>query len=516
MPPGGIAVLEEAGLEVDHLPDRGSGSLADVIAPYAGVIVRSPHQVDAATLAAGERLEVVGRAGVGTDNIDVDAATRHGVLVMNLPWGNTVTAAEHTIALLLAVARNVPQASRSLSEGRWERAAHLGVELKDKSLGVVGLGRIGREVARRALAFDMEVLGHDPALTPATAADIGVELLELGELLERADFVTLHVPLTESTRGLVDGAALARMKPGARLVNCARGGVVDEAALLEALESGRLAGAAADVFEEEPTGNRELLSHPRFVGTPHIGGATVEARQRVGEGIARQVADYLGEGIIRHALNVQALPPEQQRMMLPYVDLGRRLGALLAQCFEGIEAVRVVYSGDITAYTLRPVTTHVLLGLLQPRLGDSINPVNAAARARETGLDFTEETAEEVGGYANLLRVEARTPEGERRVAGTVFEREDARVVEFEGLPIELSPRGHLLVLVNDDRPGVVGEVGRFLGGREVNIADLRLGRSGPGGEALAVYTLDEPLAARDLDELRRLDAIRWARMITL
>ena len=514
LPGAGRAALEAAGIEVDHQPDRQAGSLADVIAPFAGVIVHSPHLVDAAAVDAGEQLRVIGRAGVGVDNIDVEAATEHGVLVMNLPWGNTVTAAEHTMALLAALARNVPQASAALAAGVWDRKTYLGVELKDKALGVIGLGRIGREVVRRAQGFDMRVLGSDPFLPASVAEDLGIELMTVEDLLPRIDFLTVHVPRTPDTHHLIDARAIAAMKPGVRIINCARGGLVDEAALLEGLESGQVAGAACDVFEEEPTHNTTLLSHPHFIGTPHLGGATAEARERVGEGIAVQLADFLSRGLIRHAVNVQALPPEEYRAMLPYFDLGRAMGGLLSQCYEGIEALRVEYFGDITRLTLRPLTAHILAGLFRPFLGEQVNTVNAHAIARQRGLRVEESTSTDERGYSSLIRIEAITSAGVHSVAGTVFDGQKGRLVELEGLPIEITPTGHLLVFVNEDTPGVIGRVGTFLAECGINIADMRLGRSSPGGNAIAAMTIDEPIDHDCMQELLAISNIRWARIV--
>lgn len=516
LPDGGRRAFDEAGIEVDHRPDRGAGSLADIIEPFQGVIIHSPHLVDEAALEAGTELKVVGRAGVGVDNIDLDGATARGVLVMNLPWGNTVTAAEHTIALMLALARNVPQASAALREGVWDRGAYLGTEIDGKTLGIIGLGRIGREVARRAQGLEMTVIGSDPFLPASAAAELGIELVSVEELLPRVDVLTIHVPRTPETHHLIDRAAIARMKPGARLINCARGGLFDEAAVLEALESGHLAGAACDVFETEPTDNHALLAHPRFIGTPHLGGATHEARERVGEGIARQVADYLAHGIIRHGINVQTLPPEEQRAIQPYMELGQGLGALLSQCFEGIDTLRVEAYGDLTGYSLRPITAQVLTGFFRPFLGTGVNVVNAGAIARERGLQVEESKSSRRRGYSSLLRVVARSGQGSHVVAGTVFDNDHARLVEFEGVPIEVSPRGHMLVFVNDDRPGVIGHVGNFLAEREINIADMSLGRARDDSTAVCAITLDQPLDAAGLQELLEWSEIRWARAIRL
>ncbi|MFQ5744134.1 MAG: phosphoglycerate dehydrogenase [Acidobacteriota bacterium] len=512
----GVEILEERGCRVDQQAHRRAGPLTDVLDGYDGVIVHSAHHVDAASLAAAPRLRVVGRAGVGVDNIDLAAATDAGVLVMNLPSGNTVTAAEHTLALMLALARNIPQAAAALHGGEWNRAPYLGLELKEKVLGIVGLGRIGREVARRALAFEMQVLAADPYMSEQAAADFGVELLSLPELLPLVDILTLHLPISDETRHLIDAASLAAMKPGARLVNCARGGLVDERALLASLESGHLAGVACDVFEQEPTANHDLLAQPRFIGTPHLGGATREAQEKIGEGIARQVADFLADGTIRHAINVHALPPEEQRPLIPYLDLGRRLGSLLSQCFTGIEALRIEYGGELTAYTLKPVSAQLLVGFFESQGGDRVNAVNVWSLARQRGVDVEEITSTSPSGYSSLIRIVARVGDRTHSVAGTVFDARRPRLVEVEGLPMEAEPQGNLLLFANDDRPGVVGAVGQFLGRRGINIGDVCLGRADTGGKAIAVLTLDSPLEESGCQEFEALEAIHWARMVKL
>lgn len=516
LPAAGRQALEAAGLQVDHLPDRGAGSLADIIEPFAGVVINSPQQVDAATIAAAPSLRVVGRAGVGVDNIDVEAATARGILVMNLPWGNTVTAAEHTIALLLAMARNVPQAAAALRAGTWDRSGYLGVEVQDKTLGVIGLGRIGREVARRAQGLQMQVVGADPFLPPGAAGDLGIELLTVAELLPRVDFLTLHVPRTDETHHLIDAAALARMKRGARIVNCARGGLVDERALLRALDSGHIAGAAFDVFEKEPTDNVALLAHPRFIGTPHLGGATEEARERVGEGIARQIADYLGSGVIRGAVNAQALGPEVQAALGPYLVLAVRLGALLAQCYSSVGELRIEAYGDVAGIDTRALTDRVLQGFFGTFLGDSVNVVNARAVAQQRGVGVTESSSTATRGYSSLLRVVAKVADGDHVVAGTVFDGGRERIVEIDGLSIEIAPAEHMLLFVNEDAPGVIGHVGSFLAQRGINIADMSLGRAPSRDRAVGALALDQPIDDAVVEALAASDLIRWARAVEL
>jgi len=512
----GLEILESAGCEVDHQVDRVSGSLADIIEPYAGVVVHSSHLMDADAVAAGKSLRVIGRAGVGIDNIDVEAATAAGVLVMNLPWGNTVTAAEHTMALILALARNVPQASAALRAGTWDRKPYLGVELKDKSIGIIGFGRIGREVARRAQAMEMKVIAYDPYMSERVAADLGIELVALDDLLAQVDVLTVHVPMSKETHHLIDAEALARMKPGARVINCARGGLIDEKALLANLESGHIAGAAFDVFENEPDADPELLAHPRFIGTPHLGGATLEAQEKIGEGISQQIANFLTDGTIHHAINVQALPPEEQRPMLPYIDLSRRLGSMLSQCYTGIDVLRVEYFGDISDFTTRPVSAAVLVGFFEPHLDEQVNPVNVWNVARERGIEVTESTSNVGHGYSSLVRVSAHTSSGEHSFAATVFDASRARVVEIDGLPVDLAPEGHLLLFANDDRPGVVGAVGSFLGERGINIADVRLARADGAETAIAVMTLDQAMEDAVIEEFEQLEVILWARYLEL
>ena len=514
LPMAGRQALESAGIEVAHMPDRSAGSLKDIIAPYAGVIVHSPHQVDADAVAAGQELRVVGRAGVGIDNIDVPACTDRGVLVMNLPWGNTVSAAEHTVALLTALARNVPQASAALRTGVWDRAAFLGVELNNKRLGVVGLGRIGCEVARRAQGLGMKILGSDPFLSQSVAEDLGIELHAFDDLVGQVDFLTVHVPRTPETTGLIGADALARMPAGVRIVNCARGGVVDETALLAALESGHVAGAACDVFETEPTNNESLLAHPNFVGTPHLGGATHEARERVGTGIAQQVADYLAQGVIRYAINVQALPPDEQQAMAPYLRLGRHMGAFLSQCFAGVDRLEIEYFGQITESTLTPLTANVLAGLLANFLDVEVNEVNATQLARERGLRIDVNSREAWPGYSSLVRVTATVDGETHTVAGTVFDRDRGRLVEVGGIAIDIAPEGHLLVFLNEDAPGVIGQVGTLLAERGINIADMSLGRDRPYGTAIAALVLDEAVSDQDLGAIADLQSMQWVRQV--
>jgi D-3-phosphoglycerate dehydrogenase len=512
----GLEILETAGCDVDYQPEHKPGSLADVIEPFAGVIVHSRHFVDAATINAGPALRVVGRAGVGVDNIDVQAATEAGVLVMNLPWGNTITAAEHTVALTLALARNIPQASAALRAGTWDRKPYLGVELSGKILGVIGFGRIGREVARRAHGFEMKVIASDPYVSERVAADVGIEIVSLAELLSRADVLTVHVPLSSETHHLIDADALAAMKPGAKVINCARGGLVDEKALLASLESGHTGGAAFDVFEKEPGVDLDLLAHPHFIGTPHLGGATLEAQEKIGEGIAQQLADFLCEGTIHHAINVRALSPEEQSPMLPYMDLARRLGSIMSQCFSGIDTLYIEYFGEIAQYTVKAVSASLLVGFFEPHLAGSVNVINAWNVARDRDVEIEESTNKATRGYSSLLRVTGRTADGEHVVAGTVFDEGRSRIVELEGLPIELAPAGHLLMFANDDRSGVVGAVGTFLGERDINIAEIHLARTEESDKAIAVMKLDSAVDTDTLREFKDLQVIHWARYLKL
>lgn len=530
-------VLDEAGIErlrsepdldVEVRPGLSPEELQELIPAYDGLVVRSATQVTAQVLEAGRRLRVVGRAGVGVDNIDVKAATRQGILVVNAPEGNTLAAAEHALGLLFAAARWIPQAHASLTrDRRWDRKRFMGVQLRGKVLGVVGLGRIGSEVARRARALGMRVLAYDPFIGPERAEELGVELRELEALFPEVDMLTLHTPLTEQTRHLLDRDAFRRMKRGVILVNTARGGLIDEEALLEALESGQVRAAALDVFEEEPPWNSALLGHPRVVATPHLGASTEEAQLHVALEIAEQVIRALKGEPVAHAVNAPSVPPELARELEPYVRLAQKLGELFTAWASGAGArwpkVEVVYEGPIAARDVRPLTNALLVGLLQPVLQGAVNAVNAPVLARQRQLRVSEVRA---GGGNGPSRITVRALSDRRpagpgqagppQVAGTIDDQGRPLLIAVDGYPVHVSSTGYLLLAYNRDQPGVIGSVGTLLGQAGVNIAFMQVGRSRPGEEAVMVLGLDDPIpdeVARELrarDDLWKVVIARW------
>ena len=521
----GLALLREAGWEVT-LPSA-AGLVAE-LAQADGLIVRSATRVTEELLAAAPRLRVVGRAGVGVDNVDVEAATRRGVLVMNTPGGNAVSVAEHTFALLLALARSVPQLSASVHAGRWEKSGVVGVELRGKTLGLVGLGRVGTEVALRARALEMNVLAYDPYVSPEAARDSDVELVPLDDLLARSDFISLHAALSASSEKMIDAATIAKMKRGARLINCARGELVDEAALTDALRSGHIAGAALDTFAEEPPRGSPLLGLPSVVATPHVAGSTAEAQEEVGTLIAQQVRDFLAEGVLRNAVNLPALSAEQYRRLRPYLELAERLGSLVAQATPsrnsgGAGHVRIRYSGEPAELGPRVVRNAVLAGMLNTVLDEKVNLVNAGAVAAARGLLVEETTRRRERGFPNTLEVSiaASGPvESSRELAveGTVLPDSSPRILSFDGIRLEAPLEGTLLLLRNRDVPGVIGQVGTVLGSRGVNIATFALGRRTPkqGADAVALVRLDGEVPDAILQPVRGIASITEARVIRL
>jgi D-3-phosphoglycerate dehydrogenase len=513
----GVDLLRSTpGFEVTVRTGLKGAELAAALVDHQALLVRSATQVTAAVLASPGALQVIGRAGTGVDNIDIAAATHAGVVVINTPGGNSVAAAELAFAHLLALARHVPQANADLRAGIWERKKYTGVELAGKTLGVVGLGRIGREVARRAAAFRMDVLAFDPFVSQKAAADLGVETAALNELLARADFVTLHMPLSGDTRHLLDRAALARMKRGARLINCARGGLVDEAALLEAIESGRLAGAALDVFEDEPPRDRRLVEDPRVVSTPHLGASTVEAQERVGTEIAEKVRDFFLSGVILDAVNFPAMSRDDHAAARPVMDLAERMGRFAAQAVEGGVTRLVVRGfGAFAERPLAPLTMAAVKGLLAPALEHGVTFVNALELARARGITVEDGRSNEATEFSSLLRLTVETDHERLAVSGTLIAGRP-RIVEIDGLSIETHPDGHLLLLKNRDVPGVVGRIGTVLGHAGVNIAAIHLGRAAAGGEAVSILSVDGPAPAEALAALRALDDVVRARAVTI
>jgi len=512
----GLALLRESGWNIST---PSAAELAREIANADGLIVRSATRLTSELLEHAPMLRVVGRAGVGVDNIDVDAATHRGVLVMNTPGGNAVSVAEHTLALLLALARGVPQSNAAIQAGRWEKSVS-GVELRGKTIGLVGLGRVGTEVARRARALEMKVVAHDPYVTPAAARELDVELLPLDELLQRSDVISLHTSLGPATEKMINAAAIAKMKRGARLINCARGELIDEAALAEALRAGHLAGAAVDTFAVEPPKNSPLIGLPNLIATPHIAGSTAEAQEEVGTLIAQQVRDYLADGLIRNAVNMPALSAEQYRRLRPYLELGERLGAMVAQAApsRSLSRIRIRYAGEPAELGSHVVRSAVLTGILNSVLDEKVNLVNAADAAAARGMIVEETTRRRERGYPNTLEVACADCEDQFTVEGTVVHDGSPRILSLDGIELEAPLEGTLLLTRNRDVPGVIGQIGTVLGNLGVNIATFALGRRQPvqGAEAVALVRVDGQVGESVLQAIRAIPSITEARVIRL
>ena len=507
----GLERLRRAG-EVTVVSKLAESELIRRIADFDALVVRSETRVTAPIIEAGSKLRVVGRAGVGVDNIDVTAATRRGIVVVNAPRGNIVAAAEHTMALLFALARWVPQADASVKRGEWTRSKFLGIEVRGKTLGVIGLGNVGSEVAKRAHGLEMEVIAYDPVVAVERAELFNVALVTLDELLERADFVTVHVPLVDSNRNLIGAAEFARMKPSARLINTARGGIVDEAALHSALTSGLLAAAAADVFETEPPGENPLLALPNFIATPHIAASTVEAQVSVAYDVAEEVAAVLAGDLPRFAVNAPALPPEELAYLRPFADLTERLAALHSQLFGGrVAVIELHFEGELAEHDVNLLTAAAIKGVLQSFTEERINAVNARLIAASRGIRLVERRSRAHGSYASLVTVRMQ----EHEIAGTVLMGE-MRAVRIDSFRVDLMPDGRFLVSHHEDRPGVVGRVGSILGEHDVNIASMQVGRDAPRGNAMMILAVDDRVAPELLDRLRKVDGMADLRYVEL
>jgi D-3-phosphoglycerate dehydrogenase len=502
-------------LEVEVRSSLSPQELLDIIGDFHGLIIRSASKVTEAVLEAGKNLKVVGRAGIGVDNVDVPAASARGVVVMNTPGGNTITTAEHAISLLLALARSIPQATASMKQGKWEKDRFMGVELYQKTLGIIGLGRIGSEVARRAKGMMMEVLAYDPFISANVAQEMGIQLADLDRLFAESDFITIHAPLTEDTRSLINEASLSLMKNGVRIINCARGGIVDEQALYQALKGGKVGGAALDVFEKEPLKESPLLELDNFICTPHLGASTAEAQENVAIAIARQIVDYLKRGVIRNAVNAPSLEPEVLSKIQPYLNLAEKLGSLDSQLSEGrMEEIRIDYRGDIANMDLAPLTVAVVKGVLSPILQDAVNTINALPFAKGRGIRVVESKSIQDEDFASVISVGIKTDKGVNEVAGTIFKKQEPRVIRINEFRLEAIPAGYILIFSNVDTPGVVGKIGCLLGESQVNIANIQLSREKPGGRALSLVNVDQPLSPEILERVRNLPNIVFAKLI--
>jgi len=512
MDPKAAEIFRANGVEVDEKPGLSKDELKAIIGDYDGLAIRSATKVTADVLEAATNLKVIGRAGIGVDNVDVPAATARGIVVMNTPFGNSITTAEHAIALMFALARELPQADASTQAGKWEKNRFMGVELTNKTLGLIGCGNIGSIVADRAIGLKMKVVAYDPFLTPERAVELGVEKVELDDLLRRADFITLHTPLTDQTRNILSAANLAKTKKGVRIINCARGGLIDEAALKLGLESGHIAGAALDVFVEEPATDNPLFGTPGLVATPHLGASTTEAQVNVAIQVAEQVSDFLVRGGVSNALNMPSLSAEEAPRLRPYMELADRLGSLVGQ-LEGdaIRAVSIEVEGAAAELNQKPITAAVLAGLMRV-YSDTVNMVNAPFLAKERGLDVREVRHAQEGDYHTLVRVTVKTDGGPRSVAGTLFGNKAPRLVDMFGIAIEAELVGDMIYIVNEDAPGFIGRLGSLLGEAGVNIATFHLGRRAAGGEAVALVSVDGRI---EPPLTRKLAAIPGVRQVT-
>ncbi|HEY0043457.1 MAG TPA: phosphoglycerate dehydrogenase [Allosphingosinicella sp.] len=496
MDPKAAEVFRAAGIEVDEKPGLSKDELKAIIGGYDGLAIRSATKVTADVLDAATNLKVVGRAGIGVDNVDIPAASARGVVVMNTPFGNSITTAEHAIALMFALARELPQADASTQAGKWEKNRFMGVELTSKTLGLIGAGNIGSIVADRARGLRMKVIAFDPFLTPERAIALGIEKVELDELLGRADFITLHTPLTDQTRNILSRENIAKTKPGVRIINCARGGLIDEAALKEALESGQVAGAALDVFAEEPAKANPLFGTPGLVATPHLGASTTEAQVNVAIQVAEQISEFLTKGGVTNALNMPSLSAEEAPKLRPYMALAEKLGSLIGQ-LEGHHATSIAIEVEGAAAQLnqKPITGAVLAGLMRI-YSATVNMVNAPYLAKERGLDVREVRHDREGDYHTLVRVTVSTPEGDKTAAGTLFANEAPRLVDLFGIRVEAELEGDMIYVVNEDAPGFIGRLGTALGEAGINIGTFNLGRRAAGGEAVALISVDSPVRA--------------------
>jgi D-3-phosphoglycerate dehydrogenase len=512
--PAAVQIFKDRGLEVDFQPKLGADKekLAELVGNFDGLAIRSATKVTPKILEKAKSLKVIGRAGIGVDNVDIPAATAKGIIVMNTPFGNSITTAEHAITLLLALARQIPQADASTQAGKWEKNRFMGVEITSKTLGVIGCGNIGSIVANRAIGLKMKVIAYDPFLSPERALELGVEKVDLPELIRRADFVTLHTPLTDKTKNIIDAQALAAMKKGVRIINCARGGLVDENALRAALDSGHVAGAAFDVFTEEPATENPLFGHPNVVCTPHLGAATTEAQENVALQIAEQMSDYLLRGAISNAVNFPSITAEEAPRLRPFIALAEKLGSFAGQLTEtGITKVKLSYEGGVAGMNTKALTSAAIAGLLRPMLQE-VNVVSAPIMAKDRGIVVEEMTREAAGDYDSLITVTVVTERQTRSVSGTVFADGRPRIVNIKGIRMDAEFGRSMIYITNLDKPGFIGRFSSTLGDAGINIATFHVGRDAPGGNAIALIEIDGELPPHVLTAVRALPQVQQAR----
>ena len=515
--PAAVQIFKDRGIEVDFQPDLGKDKdkLAEIIGNYDGLAIRSATKATAKILEKARKLKVIGRAGIGVDNVEIPAATARGIIVMNTPFGNSITTAEHAITLMLALAREIPQADASTQAGKWEKNRFMGVEITAKTLGVIGCGNIGAIVADRALGLRMKVIAYDPFLSPERAKDIGVEKVELDDLFKRADFITLHTPLTDKTRNIIDAAALAKTKKGVRIVNCARGGLVDEAALAAALDSGHVAGAAFDVFTEEPAKTNVLFGRANVICTPHLGASTTEAQENVALQVAEQMSDYLLNGAISNAVNFPSITAEEAPKLKPFIELAENLGSFAGQLTDSdIAKVQITYEGAVAEMKIKALTSAALTGLLRPMLGD-INVVSAPVIAKERGMVVDEVVRAAQSDYESLITVTVVTDKQERSVSGTVYHDGKPRLVDIKGIRVDAEFGKSMIYVTNEDKPGFIGKFASILGNAKVNIATFHLGRNAPGSDAIALVEIDGDVPAEVLAEVAKLPQVKQAKALS-
>ena len=511
-----VQVFRDRGVDVDYQPDLGKDkdALLKAIDGYDGLAIRSATKVTAKLIGAAKNLRVIGRAGIGVDNVDVPAASQRGIIVMNTPFGNSITTAEHAIAMMFAVARQITAADASTQAGKWEKNRFMGVEITGKTLGVIGCGNIGSIVADRGLGLKMRVIAYDPFLSEERAVQIGVDKVELDELFRRSDFITLHTPLTEKTRNIVDAAAIAKMKDDVRIINCARGGLIVEEDLAAAIKSGKVAGAGVDVFVTEPAETSPLFGLPNVVCTPHLGAATTEAQENVAVQVAEQMSDYLTQGAVTNALNMPSISADEAPRLRPFIELAQNLGSFAGQLTETtINGITIEYAGDVAEMNTKALTGALLAGLLKPMLAE-VNMINAPIVARERGMAVDEVRQSQRGAYETYVRLTVRTERQERSVAGTVFSDGRPRIIQIKGINLEAGFAPSLLYITNNDKPGFIGRLGTLLGDEHVNIASFNLGRAAPGADAISLIEVDGPVADGVLDRVRALDGVVQAKRL--
>jgi D-3-phosphoglycerate dehydrogenase / 2-oxoglutarate reductase len=513
--PLAVEIFRERGVDVDINVGLTPEELKEIIGQYDGLAVRSATKATEEIIEAATNLKVIGRAGIGVDNIDIPAATKKGVVVMNTPFGNSITTAEHAIAMMFAVARQIPQANETTHQGKWAKSAYMGVEVSSKILGLIGCGNIGSIVASRAIGLKMRVLAFDPFLNPERAVELGVTKVDLQELLEKSDFITLHTPLTDQTRNIIDADALSAMKDGVRIINCARGGLIVESALKLALESGKVAGAALDVFSEEPARENALFGMANVVATPHLGASTSEAQENVALQVAEQMADYLVNGAVSNALNMASVTGEEAPVLKPFIQLGELLGSFAGQLTEtGIDEIRVEYEGAVAELNTKPITAAIVVGVLRPMMAE-INMVSGPVIAKDRGITISETTRDQQGVYDSYIRLTLVTERQERSVAGTIFSDGKPRLIQVKGINMDAEIGRHMLYVANEDKPGFIGNLGMVLGGADVNIASFNLGRKEEGGDAIALLDVDGTVSDEVLKEVCDLPLVQQAKSLS-